>query len=654
MEGRGQSDIKNRMQNSEIFVLKGKNALGTTFYIPNQNFWLTDNNPESDFIDGKTKPGWYEGKARATIEVLAIQDNTTITITPTNPYRLQNGTVQTSLAPFTQDLKKGEVYTIEAAFWQTDKHLGGTKITSNNPIAITDKDDSVKEGAAKDAFDYGYDLIGDQLVPANVVGSEYLVIQGYLTTTPTGINDFVFMVPTADGTYININGINLSDGPFNAGEVVRYQITNPAVRIFSSASATATLPDAKNSIYVYQVTGVANELASAILPSTNCSGSSSVTFTRSDNPADNLGFYVNLIVKDGGQDSFLIDGQPAGNLGFSAPIGGWCYARVNNPALFPVGTHTVSNTNSLFHLAIFFGGDKKGASYGYFSDFGNIKLNIGGDKFNCATDKVVFTLPTNLNSISWTSTELTGIVSTNPLTIEKSGTYYVAVTDRYGCSIKDTVMVRYAPEVKVDWVDKDRPICKESVDPARTYLTVKPDYDLYEWTRPDLSVYKGSGISFKRLTPTIKGKYILKVTNFFGANKELACSATDESTIDVRSNFFRFKDLGDTMEYCFGQSLIINLDTMRTKTTYPKYVGVGWFKNDVQVNYPGIEWKTQPLTETAEYKAVIEDEDRCRVKDSVFAIFYPEMNLGWDNNKVVCEESVNNSCLLYTSDAADE
>ena len=644
VEGRSNSNLANGMNNCEIFVLKGKNALGTTFFIPNQNFWFTDNNPDSlaaaADIPPRADAGWYKGQAKATIEVLAIEDNTEIIITPKNPYRLQNGTVQNSLAPFTKNLMKGEVYTIEAAFWQPDKHLGGTKVTANKPIAITDKDDTVKEGAAADVFDYGYDLIGDQLVPANVVGAEYLVIQGYLTNTPTGINDYVFMVPTANGTYINIDGVNLPLGPFNAGQVVRHQISKPAVRIFSSSSATATTPDAKNSIYVYQVTGVENELASAILPSTNCSGSSTVTFTRSDKPADALNFYVNLIVKDGGENSFLIDGQPAGNLGFSAPVGGWRYARVSNNTLFPVGTHTVSNTNSLFHLAIFFGGSKKGASYGYFSDFGNIKLNLGLDPFNCANKKATYPLP-NLNPV-WTSNTFSGSRTTNPFIADTTGTYFVSVTDKYGCSSKDTVNVTYAPDVKVDWKDKDKPICKESEDAARTVLSVNKEYNKYEWTfpPPDNRIITGTTKEFKQITPTVEGKYTLTVTNFYNDGK-LPCPATDATPITIRTNFFRFKGLSDTMEYCFGKSLVIDLDTMRTRTN-PTYE-LRWFKNDLPIVYtPVVPWKTSELKETAEYKAILVDQDKCLVKDSVQAIFYPEMPLGWNKNDAVCKESLIN------------
>ena len=47
---------------------------------------------------------------------------------------------------------------------------------SSQPIAITIKDDSVINGSCRD-------LLGDQLIPVEVTGKEYVVIKGFLNTT---------------------------------------------------------------------------------------------------------------------------------------------------------------------------------------------------------------------------------------------------------------------------------------------------------------------------------------------------------------------------------------------------------------------------------------------------------------------------------------
>lgn len=627
--GRAQSNLSNNMTNPEIFVLKGENALGTTFFVPAQNFWFTDNNPDSDGIDGKTLPGWYAGQARSTIDIVATQDNTTITITPTRPYRNEAGVVVTNLAPLSRVLNRGQVYTLEAAFWAPDQHLGGTKIVSNKPIAVTDKDDTVKEGGSAFTTGFGYDLLGDQLVPANVVGTEYLVVQGFMTpNTPTGQNDYVFMIPTENGTFINADGANIPGGPFAAGQLVRFLVNKTAVRIFSTSSASSTEADPSKPIYVYHVTGVANELASAILPSTNCSGSSSVTFSRTDLPADALDFYVNIIVRDGGENSFSINGNPAPNLGFSAPIGGWRYARILNSTLFPLGTHTVSNSAAVFHLAIFFGASQKGASYGYFSDFGSFKVDLGLDRFNCVTDKVSYQLP-NYPKIEWTSNTFAGIKTTNPLIADFPGQYIVTITDNNRCRSKDTVNVAYAPDVKIEQLDRGRPVCLESQDPAKTKLAINKSYDQYKWIFPDGSVIENT----QTITPKGSGIYTIEVTNFFGTNRQLACSAKDTTLVKVRNNFFDFKGYEDSTLLCnIGNNVLtLNLDTIKNNPYFG--VSINWFKNGTNLNKPNV-W-SHDISSQGMYRANVKDKFDCDLRDSLFVNYVDKITVDLGGDSVV-------------------
>jgi hypothetical protein len=56
--------------NPEIFALKGRNALGTNFFIPAQNF--TDNNTG------------YNPVPYSSFDIIATDDNTVVTITPSN------------------------------------------------------------------------------------------------------------------------------------------------------------------------------------------------------------------------------------------------------------------------------------------------------------------------------------------------------------------------------------------------------------------------------------------------------------------------------------------------------------------------------------------------------------------------------------------
>src|SRR6201999_3016483 len=78
---------------------------------------------------------------------------------------------------YTIVLNKGQTYSIRANGINGSDHLSGSEITSDKPIAVTQKDDSIQA-----TWDYGADIVGDQLVPTNVVGTEYIVVRGFLGT----------------------------------------------------------------------------------------------------------------------------------------------------------------------------------------------------------------------------------------------------------------------------------------------------------------------------------------------------------------------------------------------------------------------------------------------------------------------------------------
>lgn len=139
--------------NPDIFSLKGKNSVGTSFITPFQNFL---NNASY---------------ARSAFNIVATQDNTTITIIPT-----QNIVGHAANVPFNIVLNKGQTYSAENVSILAGQHLGGSVIISDKPIAVTLSDDTAQ------GTPYGgcADLMGDQLIPTSIIGSEYIAIKGYL------------------------------------------------------------------------------------------------------------------------------------------------------------------------------------------------------------------------------------------------------------------------------------------------------------------------------------------------------------------------------------------------------------------------------------------------------------------------------------------
>jgi len=128
---------------TDIFSLKGKNSIGSTFFTPFQNFL---NNASY---------------ARSAFNVVATEDNTTITITPS-----QNIIGHAAGIPFTITLNTGQTFCAEASSTSAGQHLSGSIVSSDKPVAVTLSDDTA-EGTP-----YGgcADLMGDQLIPTDIIG----------------------------------------------------------------------------------------------------------------------------------------------------------------------------------------------------------------------------------------------------------------------------------------------------------------------------------------------------------------------------------------------------------------------------------------------------------------------------------------------------
>ncbi|MFY8004928.1 MAG: hypothetical protein ACOVNR_08785, partial [Chitinophagaceae bacterium] len=148
--------------NPEIFVLKGSSATGNSFIIPGQSRFA--NAKENGFI--------YNPQPKNGFVMVATENNTTITVTPK-----QNTTTHPAGIPFTVTLNKGETYTVVAERFEAGLHLEGSFVKSNKPITITVYDDSI--GPPPPAPE-NRDLIGDQILPEDRNGSEFIIIRGAL------------------------------------------------------------------------------------------------------------------------------------------------------------------------------------------------------------------------------------------------------------------------------------------------------------------------------------------------------------------------------------------------------------------------------------------------------------------------------------------
>lgn len=409
--------------NPDIFALKGRNALGLAFLTPFQN--LLNN----------------ASYARSGFNIVATEDNTNITITPT-----QNIIGHLAGAPFTITLNRGQTYYGEATGTNANQHLGGTSIISNKPVAVTLSDDT----AQGTPFGGCADLMGDQLIPISILGTEYIALKGYLNGP-----DRLYILATTDNTSIAIDGVNL--GVINAGETYNEILINPTAYVQTSQPS-----------YVLHMSGFGCEVGEAILPPLVCTGSNVVPFTRSTNEF----FALNILVPAGAEAGFTLNGVTGiiNQVDFN-PVPGtsnsWMYAQLDMTNTILVSQASrIQNNLDKFHLGLVHGGASSGCRYGYFSDFAVLSYQINSsDQSFCSGDTLELSSNT-LPGATYTWSGPNGFlsqgasVSIENLQISDGGQYIIDGNFPNACELlPDTINIEVVETPAAPIIFNNGPIC---------------------------------------------------------------------------------------------------------------------------------------------------------------------------------------------------
>ncbi len=323
-------------RDADNFVLKGGNAIGTSFMVPTQN---THDNMTT------IAPLPVHGVYIVATEAADID----ITLPPTAS---ANGFPAGASIP-TFHLDAGETYGLIATSNLGVNHLAGTTIESTGNIAVTMSDDAVDYGTKED-------LNGDQIIPLNLIGSDYVVIGG-----PGANGSEVFITVVNDGTsidYVDDFGVTQTVGPFAAKTVFSYSLS----------TGNNSFVNATNNILVYQLTSF-QDFGGAILPPINgCTGSQDVSIFRPTTQR----FHMYIMVPTGATDAFLVDGVAIPELQpseFTDLGNGWSVitdATWSHSAIDDGVVSKIVNTEEVFHLGVVSTIAANGTSYGYFSDYG--------------------------------------------------------------------------------------------------------------------------------------------------------------------------------------------------------------------------------------------------------------------------------------------
>jgi gliding motility-associated-like protein len=394
--------------NPEVFGLKGKNALGTSFVLPGQRYYYNSFNTTEGF------------------DIVATEDNTIITI---NPSIELTGNLQPN-QNHVVTLNKGQTYSLRATTGNENFALRGTRISSNKPIAVTWSDDSIHR-------DGSIDLIGDQLLPNDKLGSEYVVVRGL--DAPE--QDHVFITAIENNTQISINGSVVST--LNA--FATYDVRN--------LTTTSLYIKTSKPVSVLHLTGHqqginprAIESSASVLPPLGCSGVTSLNLFK--NSKDDFSIFV--IARKGLEGSFKINSNS--NLLLASDFadvqgsnGVWVFARKSfaNSVLAAEQNHRIENSLGSFHLGVLSSykntvSSNVGSSYAFFSNYADLSLNLGQDINSCDKNPVVLDAGPGRNSYLWS----TGATS-RTISVSQSGKYWVKITEN-GCEASDTLEVKIA------------------------------------------------------------------------------------------------------------------------------------------------------------------------------------------------------------------
>ena len=395
--------------NSEIYTLKGGNALGTDFLVPTQAQFANHYN---------TSP--------SSIEIIASEDNTVVQITA--PVALRGGTPANTTVTVT--LQRGQSYAIRADGTAASAHLYNTVIHSNKPIAVNSTDDSVYTPGGS------YDLVGDQLVPLPMVGTHYVALRN------NSQFEYLFIYPVENQTTVSINGV--TQPVVDVGQLINYMIPS---------SSTASLIVSDNPVVVFQMTSIDGELGGTMLPHIECTGSYTVAHLR-PNSTESV---VTILVSSDHVSDFLFNGSPSVITADDFhPLSGYpsfsyCVKNVNN-YVSTGSVMKIQNPQARFLLGVL-DGTTADCSYGFFSDYSQSSyIHFDMDTLFCEGGNIEFGyLAPNIGNL-----ELTGpmglSLSTPPfvlsdVTAEMTGWYHLEGIDTSSCFsvMSDSVFITVVP-----------------------------------------------------------------------------------------------------------------------------------------------------------------------------------------------------------------
>jgi hypothetical protein len=333
--------------NGEDFFLRGADALGTEFMIPLHRY--------TPFFNQSYAP---PDQAYASFDIVALQSGTTVLVYSPTPV---DG--HPAMQQFGATLNSGQTLSVGytgTGYEQPTSHPAGAIVISDKPVAVSIKDDADRNPSGS-----CYDLIGDQIVPLQALGQDYVAVKGALNNNG---DESMVLLATQSDTRIYRNGSNVPEATLFVGETYRIDMD-----YLAAGPDTAMFVHASHPVYASHVTGIGCEMAMSLLPPLDRGGSRAVDIVRSDAQD----FYLLIVVPASAVGDFSLTGAGTATLNSAdfrdvpGTAGAWKAARIAyGTTQIPVDTpFHLANASGLFFAATLRGGPATAAFYSWRSDF---------------------------------------------------------------------------------------------------------------------------------------------------------------------------------------------------------------------------------------------------------------------------------------------
>lgn len=537
--------------NSEAYTLKGNKALGTDFYVLSQN---SAQNSRTQTIHMNS----YH-----CIEILATEDNTNIDISPSHEIG-----ASCSTGSFSITLQRGETYAFRACSNEAEKHLNGTKIVSNKPIAVNSTDDTILDPILYS----GGDLAADQLTPTDYWGTEYIAVNnhtGYDALTITAKENNTY-VTCDDGTSFVLNEGESRNVPFGTSNTRYVQSDKP--------------------VGVWQLTGEYVEAGGTNLPATTkCTGSSSVKYKRL---ADSYNIIIHILTLTSNVSHFTLNGSPIAATEFHTVDGTnsvYSYASID-ATYMTSELVSVECTSGLFHMGVV-DAVSGSCTYGFFSDY---SIAHEYDEYGTFDEGSYFT---------WQNHFLSDGVTPQTFTVE--GIYKDILTDRNGC---DSICVlhlqkTHSPDSPFTYDILTHPQCAD--DPFVEFELQDPDGLIHQlqfaFSRKALEQH------FRDTIVTLTNP-IIQIPNRARAGiYDVAINALyNQQIIDTRNYKFSLLYPSSVLDQHWDD--FIGVLTHDYNGGYD-FIGFQWYKNGSPIAGENHSYLYQPLEMGTPYSAMLEEAD---------------------------------------------